>query len=122
MLFLKCLCRGDQVVHLDVNALLATFENDEKFVIDLVKTGINDFESACESIKSALRSRDREQIFIGAHSLKGSASNLCCHTLTSASADLEVHARSFDWSVVKQKVKLVLEEVDRVKDAAASIK
>lgn len=122
MLFLKCLCRGDKVVHLDVNALLATFENDEKFVANLVKTGTNDFDSSCEYIKSGLRSRDREQIYAGAHALKGTSSNLCCHPLTSASADLEVHVRSFDWSVVEQKVKLVLEEVDRVKDAAASLK
>ena len=120
MLFLKCLCRRQEIVCLDVNALVAEFDGDEEFVASLVKTGLGDFAKDVTSMKSALKSRDREEICDAAHTIKGSSSNLRCTPLALASTDLEVHARSFDWSIVEQKAKLVLNEVDKVNKAAGS--
>lgn len=106
----------------DFRALLESFDDDTEFVANLVESGLTSFNEYRTSLVSALGSRDFDKIRTVAHALKGSSANLVCCPLSSASSDLEIYVKKSTKIFVKQKVKLVLDEIDRVSVAMEGFK
>ena len=102
---------------MDVKALLKTYEDDTKFVVELMELCLTTFTEYKESLEI---SREYLEITAIAHALKGCAGNLGCCPLQNASRELEVSAKTSNSGVVHDKVQVVLDEIQRVLDFVKS--
>jgi HPt (histidine-containing phosphotransfer) domain-containing protein len=65
-------------------------------------------------IDSAIRTGDLQLLERAAHSVKGSASNLCATGVTQAAAELEASGRSRDHSRCREQFKALEGEVEKL--------
>jgi len=80
----------------DLHGLLARVDDDSELVYELVQLFLEDCPQRIKMIQSALENQDVEQLAQAAHTLKGSAGNLCAHNLAEAARHLEMLARNND--------------------------
>ena len=87
---------SQEYVSFDEDALLARVDNDVELVHELVHLFLDDCQQRTASLELALENRDGEQLAQAAHTLKGSAGNLCAYGVHEAAGRLEAVARLGD--------------------------
>ena len=102
-----------QPLAIDIDALLATYDDDKEFVVELMGSCLTTLSEYHESLQ---KTREYPEIAALAHALKGCAGNLACSPLQHASSDLEVLAKSLDKTCFST-VQVVLYEIQRVLDS-----
>jgi PAS domain S-box-containing protein len=99
---------------LDEAQLVAHLDNDPQLLRDLVDLFLDDCPRLLQDIAVALENRDAKSVQRGAHSLKGSTSNLAATMASEAARELERLAQEGDFAradSVLQELKLQLERL-----------
>ncbi len=77
----------------DPHAMLGNIDGDAELQQDLIRLYLSSYQSAIDRANQALAQQNRRQLEHVAHSLKGTAGNLCARELTQAAGRLEVFCR-----------------------------
>lgn len=84
--------------------LMANFGNDEDFVDMIVNEGIKEFEQGIVNMTNALEDKDIVILKLTSHSIKGSAANITCMSMSEMARDIEVlvNGENFSsWSEIR---------------------
>ena len=95
----------------DINAALRHVEGDRDLLDEIVRIFADQCPKTLYEIQNAIRAADLPALERAAHSLKGSASNLCAIGVTQAAAELEESARSGDSSSSRERFQTLESEV-----------
>jgi CheY-like chemotaxis protein len=98
----------------DIDAALERVEGDRDLLEEIVRIFSEQCPKTMSEIDSAIRAADLPRLERAAHSLKGSASNLCATGVTQSAAELEASARSGDLSRCREQIKALESEVEKL--------
>ena len=98
----------------DIDAALKHVEGDRDLLDEIVRIFADQCPRTMYEIQNAIRAADLSILERAAHSLKGSASNLCATGVTQAAAELEESARSGDSSRSREQFEALESEVERL--------
>lgn len=77
----------------DPHAMLSNIDGDTQLQQDLIRLYLTSYQSAIDHANQALAQQNRRQLEHVAHTMKGTAANLCARELTHAAGRLEVFCR-----------------------------
>jgi two-component system sensor histidine kinase/response regulator len=98
----------------DIDEALKHVEGDRDLLDEIVRIFADQCPRTMYEIQNAIRAADLSILERAAHSLKGSASNLCATGVTQAAAELEESARSGDSSRSREQFEALESEVERL--------
>ena len=98
----------------DIDAALKHVEGDRDLLDEIVRIFADQCPRTMYEIQNAIRAADLSILERAAHSLKGSASNLCAAGVTQAAAELEESARSGDSSRSREQLEALESEVEKL--------
>ncbi len=98
----------------DIDAALRHVEGDRDLLDEIVRILADQCPKTMYEIQNAIRAADLSVLERAAHSLKGSASNLCATGVTQAAAELEESARSGDSSRSREQFEALESEVEKL--------
>ena len=98
----------------DIDAALKHVEGDRDLLDEIVRLFADQCPRTMYEIQNAIRAADLSVLERAAHSLKGSASNLCAAGVTQAAAELEESARSGDSSRSREQLEALESEVEKL--------
>jgi CheY-like chemotaxis protein/HPt (histidine-containing phosphotransfer) domain-containing protein len=98
----------------DIDAALDRVEGDRDLLEEIVRIFSDQCPKTMSEIDSAIRAADLPRLERAAHSLKGSASNLCATGVTQSAAELEASGRSGDHSRCREQFKALESEVEKL--------
>ncbi len=98
----------------DIDAALRHVEGDRDLLDEIVRIFADQCPKTMYEIQNAIRAADLSVLERAAHSLKGSASNLCATGVTQAAAELEESARSGDSSRSREQFEALESEVEKL--------
>ena len=98
----------------DSDAALRHVEGDRDLLDEIIRIFADQCPKTLYEIQNAIRAADLPALERAAHSLKGSASNLCATGVTQAAAELEESARSGDSSRSREQFEALESEVEKL--------
>ena len=98
----------------DSDAALRHVEGDRDLLDEIIRIFADQCPKTLYEIQNAIRAADLPALERAAHSLKGSASNLCATGVTQAAAELEESARSGDSSRSREQFEALEREVEKL--------
>jgi CheY-like chemotaxis protein len=98
----------------DIDAALNHVEGDRDLLEEIIRIFSDQCPKTMSEIDSAIRTGDLQLLERAAHSVKGSASNLCATGVTQAAAELEASGRSRDHSRCREQFKALEGEVEKL--------
>ena len=98
----------------DSDAALRHVEGDRDLLDEIIRLFSDQCPKTLYEIQNAIRAADLSVLEGAAHSLKGSASNLCATGVTQAAAELEESARSGDSSRSREQFEALEREVEKL--------
>ena len=98
----------------DSDAALKHVEGDRDLLDEIIRIFSEQCPKTMYEIQNAIRAADLPVLERAAHSLKGSASNLCATGVTQAAAELEESARSGDSSRSREQFQGLESEVEKL--------
>jgi two-component system sensor histidine kinase/response regulator len=98
----------------DIDAALKHVEGDRDLLDEIVRIFADQCPRTMYEIQNAIRAADLSILERAAHSLKGSASNLCATGVTQAAAEVEESARSGDSSRSREQFEALESEVEKL--------
>ena len=98
----------------DSDAALKHVEGDRDLLDEIVRIFAEQCPKTMYEIQNAIRAADLPVLERAAHSLKGSASNLCATGVTQSAAELEESARSGDSSRSREQFQALESEVEKL--------
>jgi CheY-like chemotaxis protein len=99
----------------DLNELLTRVDDDRELVYELVQLFLEDCPQRIDTLQAALEHRDIEQLAQTAHTLKGSAGNICAQSLYEAARHLEMLARKGDLQTAPASFVKLQQEMSRLR-------
>jgi CheY-like chemotaxis protein/HPt (histidine-containing phosphotransfer) domain-containing protein len=98
----------------DIDAALKHVEGDRDLLDEIIRIFADHCPKAMYEIQNAIRAADLPVLERAAHSLKGSASNLCATGVSQSASDLEESARSGDSSRSGEQFQSLESEVEKL--------
>jgi len=98
----------------DNDAALRHVEGDRDLLEEIIRIFADQCPKTMYEIQNAIRAADLSVVERAAHSLKGSASNLCAAGVTQSAAQLEESARSGDSSRSREQFEALESEVEKL--------
>ena len=98
----------------DTDAALRHVEGDRDLLDEIIRIFADQCPKTMHEIQNAIRAADLSVLERAAHSLKGSASNLCATGVTEAAAELEESARSGDSPRFREQFQALESEVEKL--------
>jgi PAS domain S-box-containing protein len=92
----------------------------ENFVSETISLYFNHAEQQISEIKKAVYNQNSNDLFLKAHSLKGSSGSLGLKKMSELCENLETNSQNKNWSQIKLQLNEVLVEFDRVKYLVAN--
>ena len=106
---------------LDEALLMSRVDNDPQLLKDLVDLFLEECPRILDEITVALGKRDAKAVEKGAHSLKGSTSNLAARLAGEAALKLERFAQAADWEHAESGLKDLKCQLERLKPALRAV-
>ncbi len=99
----------NEEIHFDVNAFAKLTDNDPEFQRELVGLFRTDTRERIDSLRALVADRESERAMRQAHTVKGSAGNLCAVRLHALALELE----RTDPAAEPRKAERLVDELDR---------
>ena len=106
---------------LDEALLMSRVDNDPQLLKDLVDLFLEECPHLLDEITVALGKRDAKAVERGAHSLKGSTSNLAARLAWEAALKLERLAQAADWEHAESGLKDLKCQLERLRPALCAV-
>jgi CheY-like chemotaxis protein/HPt (histidine-containing phosphotransfer) domain-containing protein len=107
---------------LDEALLVSRVEGDPELLTDIVGLFLDEYPRLVDEIRMALDKRDAKTVQRGAHSLKGSASNLAARMASEAALKLERLAQAGDLVHADRLLHELESELERLKPALLAVR
>ncbi len=105
----------------DRSALLDTVDGDPEFLDTLVHTFLDDCPTYLESIRTAVREEDADELVQESHGLKGAVGLLHARPARRAAQQLEELGRKGNLEDAPEALDALTEEIDRLRPALREI-
>jgi len=106
---------------LDETLLMSRVDNDPELLKDLVDLFLEEYPRQLQEIRAALEIQDAKAAARGAHSLKGSTSNLAARLASEAALRLESLAQGGDWAQAESGLQELECQLLRLKPALRAV-
>ncbi len=113
--------RTDDTIVLDCNQLRDVTLDDERLMRELIATLIDDTTRQLGELDRALREGNAQEVVRLAHYSKGACANLGASSTAAALRELERTARRGDVDACGRSLARALEELEKVRQAAARL-